>query len=91
MGVLKPVCTCIKTKAVDNIQRWVNKGSDMPQSKEKQMIWKTIIFTFCLLQPWIRDPSESTNVSHSKSQFLAARNLRSIGDFYIYKDIYKPF
>ena len=30
MCVLKPVFTCINTKAVDNVQRWVNKGSDMP-------------------------------------------------------------
>ena len=38
MGVSKPDFSCIKTKAVDNIQRWVNKGSDMPLSIEKQMI-----------------------------------------------------
>ena len=29
MGVSKPVFTCIKTKAVDNAQRWMNKGSNM--------------------------------------------------------------
>ena len=29
MGVSKPVLICIKTKVVDNVQRWVNKGSDM--------------------------------------------------------------
>ena len=38
MGVSKPVFTCIKTKAVDNFQRWVNKTSGMPQSIAKQMI-----------------------------------------------------
>ena len=38
MGVSKPVFTCIKTKAIENFQRWVNKGSYMPQSIEKQMI-----------------------------------------------------
>ena len=35
MGVSKPIFTCIKTNAVDNVQRWVNRRSDMPQSKEK--------------------------------------------------------
>ena len=30
MGLSKPAFTCIKTKFVDNVQRWVNKGSDMP-------------------------------------------------------------
>ena len=55
------------------------------------MIWKTVIFTFCLLQPWTRDSSESTNVSHSKFQFLGAINLRLKQDFYIYIVIYKPF
>ena len=24
------VVACIKTKVLDNVQRWVNKGSDMP-------------------------------------------------------------
>ena len=38
MGVLKPIFTCTKMKNVDNVQRWVNKGSDMAQSIEKQMI-----------------------------------------------------
>ena len=38
MGVSKPVFTYIRTKTVDNVQRWVNKGSDMPQSIEKEMI-----------------------------------------------------
>ena len=27
MGVSKPVFTCIKTKAVDNVQRWVDKNA----------------------------------------------------------------
>ena len=35
MGVSKPVFTCIKTNAVDNVQRWVKRGSDMLQSIEK--------------------------------------------------------
>ena len=30
MGVSKPIFTCIRTKAVDNVQRWVNRASDMP-------------------------------------------------------------
>ena len=55
------------------------------------MIWKTVIFTFCLLQPWTRDSSESANVSHCKFQFLAARNFRLKREFYIYIVIYKPF
>ena len=42
------------------------------------MKWKTIIFTFCLLQPWTHDPSESTE-----------RNLRSIQDFYIYRSSHR--
>ena len=29
MGASKPVFPCIKTKGVDNVQKWVNKGSDM--------------------------------------------------------------
>ena len=29
MGVSKPVFTCIRTKAVDNADRWVSKRSDM--------------------------------------------------------------
>ena len=29
MGVSKPIFTCIKTEAVDNVQGWVNKESDM--------------------------------------------------------------
>ena len=46
----------------------------MPLSVEKQMKWKTIIF--CLVQTRTRHPNESTNVSHSKAQFQAKRNLR---------------
>ena len=30
MGVSRPVFIYIKTKAVDNAQRWLNIGSDMP-------------------------------------------------------------
>ena len=30
MRVLKPIFTSIRTKAVDNDQRFVNRGSDMP-------------------------------------------------------------
>ena len=40
MGVSKPIFTCIRTKAVDNVQRWVNRGSDMLQSIEKQITMK---------------------------------------------------
>ena len=71
MGVSRPIFTCIKTKAVDDVQRWVNKGSDMRLSIEKQVIWKTIIFTFYLLQSRTHDSSESKNVSQGKAQFLA--------------------
>ena len=91
MVVSKAVFTCIKTKAIDNFQRCLNKGSDMPQSIEKQTIWKTVIFTFCLLQSRACDPSVSKNVSHSKTKFQARRNLRSIRDCYIYMVIFKPF
>ena len=80
MGASKMVFTCIKTKAVYYVQRWVNKRSDILQSLEKQMISKTIIFLFFLLQPRTRDQSECVNVSHSKAQFLAGRNLRSTRD-----------
>ena len=45
----------------------------MLQYLEKQMIYKTIIFPFCLLQPRTRDQSERVNVSHSKAQFLAEK------------------
>ena len=38
MGALKRDFTCINTKAVDNVQRLVNKGSDMSWSEEKRMI-----------------------------------------------------
>ena len=44
MGVSKPVFTCIMTKAVDNVQSWVNRGSDMQQSIEKQMTMKDYYF-----------------------------------------------
>ena len=30
MVVSKPVLTCIRAKTVDNVKKWVNKGSDMP-------------------------------------------------------------
>ena len=80
MGASKPVFTCIKTNTEDNVQRWVNKRSDILQSLRKQMIAKTIIFPFCLLQPRTRDQSECVNVSHSKAQFLAGKNLRSTLD-----------
>ena len=70
MGVSEPAFTCIKTKSVYNGQKWVNKGSDMSCSIEKQMHRKPIVFTFCFLQSWSRDQSKSTNVSHSETQFL---------------------
>ena len=63
----------------------------MPQSIEQQMIWNTIIFAFCLLQPQTLDPSESTNVSHSKAQFLAEKKFDINTKFYIYVVICKPF
>ena len=46
MGVSKPVFACIRAKAVDNVQRWVNRGSDMPCSIEKQMTMKDYYFHF---------------------------------------------
>ena len=46
MCVSKPVFTCIRKKAVDNVQRQVNRGSDMPQSMEKQMTMKEYYFHF---------------------------------------------
>ena len=79
MGVSKPVFTSIRTKAVDNAQRWVNRGTDI----EKQMTMKDYYFHFCLLQPWTRNQSECTNISHSQARFLAERNLRSkLSDLY---------
>ena len=81
----------IKAKAIGNVQWWVNKESDMPQSIEKKMLWATFIFTFYFLQPRTRDQIEYTNVSHGNAQFLAWRNLRLTRDFYIYMVIYKPF
>ena len=44
MGISKPVFTCIMTKAVDNVQSWVNRGSDMQLSIEKQMTMKDYYF-----------------------------------------------
>ena len=55
------------------------------------MIRKNIIFTFSLLQLGQRDQCECINVSHSKVQFLAERNLRSTRDVCVYVVIYKPF
>ena len=49
MGVSKPIFTCIRTKAVDNVQRWVNRGSDMLQSIEKQMTMKD----YLLFSPFV--------------------------------------
>ena len=46
MGVPKPVFTSIRTKAVYNLQRLVNGGSDMLQSIEKQMKMKDYYFLF---------------------------------------------
>ena len=41
------------------------------------MKMKDYYFHLCLLQPWTYNQSECTNISHSKAQFLPARNLRS--------------
>ena len=35
------------------------------------MVWKPIVYTFCLLESWSHDQSECTNISHCKTQFLA--------------------
>ena len=61
-------------KKIDIIPLLYKKGKiwfDMRLSIEKQVIWKTIIFTFYLLQSRTHDPSESKNVSQGKAQFLA--------------------
>ena len=39
------------------------------------MVWKSIIFTFCLLHSRSRDESDPTNVSYKKCQFLNFLNL----------------
>ena len=46
MGVSKTLFTCNVTKAEDNVQRWVNRGSDIPQSIGKQMTMKDYYFHF---------------------------------------------
>ena len=91
MGVSKLVFNCIKTKAVGNFQRPVIKRSNMPQSIEKEMTRKNAVFTFCLFQPRASDPNESIKVSHSKAQFLAEKNLKSIRGSDIYMVIYRSF
>ena len=57
--------------------RWLNGGFDISYSMEKQMVWNRLLFffTFCLLQPRPRDQCECTNISLSKTQFLAERIL----------------
>ena len=70
----------------------MNKGSDLSQSLEKQMVWKFIGFTFHLLQSsdqWC-DQIEYANASFSKTWFLAEKKLRLIWNFYVYMRIYKP-
>ena len=74
MGVSKLVFACAKMKSVDNVQSWENKGCDMTQSIEKTDYLKV---KFCLLPSRTYDQSERANVSHSKAQFPAKRNLRS--------------
>ena len=39
------------------------------------MVWKSIVYTFCLFESWSRDDSEYTNISHSETQFVAESSL----------------
>ena len=32
------------------------------------MVWKSIIFTFCLIKSWSHDQSECTNIFHSQQK-----------------------
>ena len=45
MGISKPVFTFIKTKAVHNVQRWVNKGSYSKVYKKTDDIIKRLLFS----------------------------------------------
>ena len=56
------------------------------------MVWKFIIFTFCLIKSWSHDQSECTKISQSNTKFLAEKSLRSTTQgFQICRTIYVPF
>ena len=58
----------------NNVQGWVNKGSDMIGSDiEKQMIRKTIIFTFCLFEPRNR----GTSIRHKERREFSLHSFCS--------------
>ena len=55
MGASEPLLTCIKTQLVNNVERRVSKGYNIPSSIAKQKVRNSTIPTFCLLQSWSRD------------------------------------
>ena len=58
-----------------NLRSRKRPPSCLSQSIEKQMVWKSIAYTFCLLEYWSHSQSESINISHSKTQFLGKSSL----------------
>ena len=38
---------------------------------EKQIVWKSTVYTSCFLESWSHDQSVCTNISHSKTRFIA--------------------
>lgn len=46
---------------------------------------------YCLLKSLSRNQSEYTNISHSNTQFVTDRSLRSVWDFQIYMTVYTLF
>ena len=44
---------------------------------ELQMVWKSTIFTFCLIKSWSHDQSECTNIFHSWLKRERERDLKS--------------
>ena len=64
---------------------WIEHLTSLNLQKNRWQ-WKTIIFTFWLLQPWTSNQSEWTNISYSRVQFLAERNLR-LTVLYLYGDL----
>ena len=39
------------------------------------MVWKSIVYTFGLLESWSQNQGKCTNISQSKIQFLAESSL----------------
>ena len=67
------------TKSSDNVnalRRFL--GLVNSSSVELQMVWKSIIFNFCLIKSWSHDQSECTNIPHRNIEFLAEKSLGSI-------------